>query len=124
MLKKLSCVHTYSPLSSLDELAVQESSLRLKEQLLQQEKTLLKSQNEWLSSELQDKSEQLLGLRKEKVSSLSELESKLSQKQDEVCLCELIPNLASDNSTCYSFLQCMSMSPDCIGCRMSIQSYH
>ena len=69
----------------LDELVVQEASLRLKEQLLQQEKTLLKSQNEWLSSELQSKSEKLLSLRKEKASSVSGLEATLTQKQEEVC---------------------------------------
>lgn len=56
----------------------------MKEQLLQQEKSLLKSQNEWLSSELQSKSEQVLSLRKEKASCQSELENKLSQKQEEV----------------------------------------
>ncbi|XP_064382187.1 nucleoprotein TPR-like isoform X2 [Halichondria panicea] len=87
--------------STLDELAVQESSLRLKEQLLQQEKTLFKSQNEWLSSELRDKSEQLLSLRKEKVSSLSELESKLAQKQDEV---KHLSSLLEDQREAYSRL--------------------
>ncbi len=65
---------------------MQESSLRLKEQLLQQEKTLLRSQNSWLSSELQSKSEQVLTLTKEKVASQADVEAKLTQKQEEVSL--------------------------------------
>lgn len=75
------CIHIYS----LDELVVQEASFRLKEQLLQQEKHLIKSQNEWLSTELQTKSEQLLTLRKEQASTVSDLETRLSQKEEEVC---------------------------------------
>ena len=70
----------------LDELASQEASLRLKEQLLQQEKQLVESQNRWLSDELEAKSTQLLELRKEKANTVAELEGKLNSSQEEVCV--------------------------------------
>lgn len=97
--------NTVSHLARIDELAVQESSLRLKEQLLQQEKTLLKSQNNWLSSELQSKSEQVLTLTKEKVTSRAELEAKLAQKQEEVSLIVLLMKIHFFCTCCieYSF---------------------
>ena len=44
-------------------------SLQLREQLFEQEKKLLQSQNEWLNSELNSKSEILLKLQKDRVSS-------------------------------------------------------
>ena len=68
----------------LDDLASQEASLRLKEQLVQQEKQLVESQNRWLSTELETKSTQLLELRKEKVNTVSELESKLNASEEQV----------------------------------------
>ena len=80
------------PLSSyfvcrLDDLASQEASQRLKEQLLQQEKQLVESQNKWLSTELETKSTQLFELRKEKASTVADLESKLNFKEEEVRVC-------------------------------------
>lgn len=71
----------------LDDLASQEASLRLKEQLLQQEKQLVESQNRWLSDELEAKSTQLLELRKEKANTVAELEGKLNSSQEEVYVC-------------------------------------
>lgn len=68
----------------LDELASQEASLRLKEHLVQQEKQLVESQNRWLSAELEEKSTQLLELRKEKTNTVAELEGKLNSSQEEV----------------------------------------
>ena len=67
-----------------DEVITQEASLRLREQLLQQEKQLVKNQNEWLSQELQSKSDQVLQLKKERASTMTDLESKLSAKDQEV----------------------------------------
>ena len=68
----------------LDDLASQEASQRLKEQLLQQEKQLVESQNRWLSTELEAKSTQLFELRKEKANTVAELESKLNFSEEEV----------------------------------------
>ena len=68
----------------MEELAGQEASLRLREQLLQQEKQLVKNQNDWLSRELQTKSEELLQLRKEKGETVANLEGRLAAKEQEV----------------------------------------
>ena len=68
----------------MEELAGQEASLRLREQLLQQEKQLVKNQNDWLSRELQAKSEELLQLRKEKGETVANLEGRLAAREQEV----------------------------------------
>ena len=71
-------------ISRLDELVSDESGLRLKERLLEQEKELLKTQNEWLTQELESKSDQLIQLKKERSSTVGELESLISTKEEEV----------------------------------------
>ncbi len=68
----------------LDELDSEGASLRLRQQLLEQEKTLVRNQNNWLSRELQEKSEEVLRLRKEKTSMVAQLESKVAMKDQEV----------------------------------------
>ena len=52
----------------LDEIQSQDVSVKYREKRLEQEKQLLTSQNEWLSTELQSKSNELLAVRKDKVS--------------------------------------------------------
>ena len=71
----------------LDDLASQEASLRLREQLLQQEKQLVKNQNEWLCRELQARSEELFQLRKERATFVGDLEGRLASREQEVCGC-------------------------------------
>lgn len=61
-----------------------ESSLQLKERLLEQEKELLMTQNEWMTQELESKSETLIQLRKERSSTVGELESQVATKEEEV----------------------------------------
>ncbi len=68
----------------LDDLASEGASLRLQQQLLEQEKGMVKTQNTWLSQELQEKSEEVLRLRKEKASVTAQLESKVAMKDQEV----------------------------------------
>ena len=75
------------PSHRLDDLASQEASLRLREQLLQQEKQLVKTQNEWLSRELQARSEELFQLRKERATIVGGLEGQLASSNQEVCAC-------------------------------------
>ena len=68
----------------MEELAGQEASLRLREQLLQQDKQLMKNQNDWLEKELQGKLEELLQLRKEKGELVANLEGRLAAREQEV----------------------------------------
>lgn len=49
-----------------------------------QEKELLMSQNEWMTQELECKSEQLIQLRKERSSTVGELESQLATRDEAV----------------------------------------
>ena len=67
-----------------DELMTQEGALKLKEKLLEQEKDLMVSQNEWLTQELNGKSEQLIQLRKERFSTIANLNAQLATKNEEV----------------------------------------
>lgn len=68
----------------LDAVLGEEAGLKLKEKLLEKEKDLLATQNEWLTQEVQSISEQLAQLKKERTSSVVELESRLAAKNDEV----------------------------------------
>lgn len=68
----------------LDELMVREASLKLHEQLSEQEKNFTASQNQWLSEELKQKTDELLQLKKEKMSLLASLESTTAANNDEV----------------------------------------
>lgn len=69
----------------MDELIAGESALQLKERLLEQEKELLMTQNEWMTQELENKSDQLIQLRKERSSTVGELEGQLATSEEEVC---------------------------------------
>ena len=75
---------TVFPHCRLDDLISEDSGLKLKEKLLEQEKDLLKTQNDWLTQELESKSEQLIQLRKERASTVGELESQSSTREEEV----------------------------------------
>ena len=68
----------------LDELMTQEGALKLKEKLLEQEKDLVVTQNEWLTQELNSRSEQLIQLRKERVTTMANLNSQVAIKDEEV----------------------------------------
>ena len=63
---------------------VQDAALKLREQLSEQEKNFTASQNEWLSEELKQKTDELLQLKKEKISLLASLESTTAASNDEV----------------------------------------
>ena len=68
----------------LDELVVQDASLKLREQLLEQEKNFIASQNQWLSEELKQKSDELLQLKKERASLVTSVESATTVRDEEV----------------------------------------
>lgn len=68
----------------LDDVLGEGAGLKLKEKLLTQEKELLATQNDWLSQELECKSDQLIQLRKERSSTVGELESQLATRDEEV----------------------------------------
>lgn len=53
-----------------------------------QEKELIVTQNDWLTRELNSKSEQLIQLRKEHFTTIGELKSKISAKDEDVILME------------------------------------
>lgn len=53
---------------------------------MEQEKGLLMTQNEWMTQELDQKSEKLIQLQKERSSIVGELESQLASKEEEVKL--------------------------------------
>ncbi|XP_069794284.1 translocated promoter region b, nuclear basket protein isoform X2 [Narcine bancroftii] len=72
----------------LDELQVSEVSIKYREKRLEQEKELLMSQNTWLNTELKTKTDELLGLRREKSNEILELRCNLENKKDEVCSLE------------------------------------
>uniref|UniRef100_UPI00398E7D17 translocated promoter region b, nuclear basket protein isoform X4 n=1 Tax=Pristiophorus japonicus TaxID=55135 RepID=UPI00398E7D17 len=72
----------------LDELQVSEVSIKYREKRLEQEKELLMSQNSWLNAELKAKTDELLGLRREKSNEILELRCNLENKKDEVCSME------------------------------------
>ncbi len=77
-------IYNYYYLSRLDELVSQEGALKLKEKLMEQEKDLVVTQNEWMSQELESKSTQLIQLRKERFTSMADLNSQISAKNEEV----------------------------------------
>ena len=58
----------------IDSLVGQEASVRLREQLLSQEMSLLRQQNDMLSHEVENLSNELLSVRKDKVTVVSALE--------------------------------------------------
>ena len=68
----------------MDELVAGESALRLKEKLLEQEKDLLMTQNEWMTQELEGKSKQLIDLKRERSTTVGELECQLSSNEEKV----------------------------------------
>jgi hypothetical protein len=68
----------------MDELMAGESALQLKEKLLEQEKDLLMTQNEWMTEELGSKSEQLIALKRERSSTVGDLESQLASAEEKV----------------------------------------
>ena len=68
----------------LDELVSQEASLHLREQLFGQEKSLIQEQNHWLSAELENKSSEVLLVRKEKDALQADLNGKLISRDQEV----------------------------------------
>ncbi|XP_067846585.1 translocated promoter region b, nuclear basket protein isoform X3 [Heptranchias perlo] len=72
----------------LDELQVSEVSIKYREKRLEQEKELLMSQSSWLNAELKTKTDELLGLRREKSNEILELRCNLENKKDEVCSME------------------------------------
>ena len=59
--------------------------MRLREQLLSQEMSLLRQQNDMLSHEVENLSNELLSVRKDKVTVVSALEEKVTLKDHEVC---------------------------------------
>ena len=63
---------------------VQDAALKLREQLLEQEKNFMASQNEWLSEDLNQKTDELLQLKKEKATLLTSVESTTTVRDDEV----------------------------------------
>ncbi|XP_007893774.2 translocated promoter region b, nuclear basket protein isoform X1 [Callorhinchus milii] len=68
----------------LDELQVSEISIKYREKRLEQEKELLQNQTNWLNAELKKKTDELLGLRREKSNEILELRCNLENKKDEV----------------------------------------
>ncbi|XP_051869003.1 translocated promoter region b, nuclear basket protein isoform X2 [Pristis pectinata] len=72
----------------LDELQVSEVSVKYREKRLEQEKELLMNQNSWLNTEIKTKTDELLGLRREKSNEILELRCNLENKKDEVCSLE------------------------------------
>ena len=68
----------------LDDILSKEAGMKLKEKLLTHEKELLATQNDWLTQELECKSDQLIQLKKERSSTVGELESQLAIKDEEV----------------------------------------
>jgi len=62
----------------------QEGALKLKEKFLEQEKDLMVSQNEWLTQELNARSEQLIQLRKERFTTVANMNAQLASKNEEV----------------------------------------
>ncbi|XP_072919390.1 translocated promoter region b, nuclear basket protein isoform X3 [Hemitrygon akajei] len=72
----------------LDELQVSEVSVKYREKRLEQEKELLMNQNSWLNTEIKTKTDELVGLRREKSNEILELRCNLENKKDEICSLE------------------------------------
>ena len=68
----------------VDSLVGQESSVRLREQLLSQEMSLMRQHNDMLSREFENLSNELLSVRKDKVTVVSALDEKVTLKDNEV----------------------------------------
>lgn len=92
-------------LAQADEVASMKLTLEYKEKRLDQEKTLLNSQKDSLTKELNERTEALLNMRRDNTSHCIQLETKLSEKTQELAvaadqiksLTELNNNLASRN---------------------------
>ncbi|XP_063057948.1 translocated promoter region b, nuclear basket protein isoform X2 [Engraulis encrasicolus] len=68
----------------LDELESSEVSIKYKEKRMEQERELLQNQVDWLKSELSSKSEELLGLSRQRGSEVLDLKCSVENKQDEI----------------------------------------
>ena len=68
----------------LDDLLTQEASHDFRHEIWAQEKQIMQQQIECLSKELDNKSEELLAVKKGKASTVSDLESRLTAKDHEV----------------------------------------